>query len=237
MLKLLLVGVLIIPVITDASSFGIPDGDTGLLISIVGNTSEQITRLEKLLSNSEKQLEYTKKLKETSEALESSYDRLTSIQNALSALSNVGNTNPENLKEINDKIEEIQDQKQRILDLLEVSKNVEATSEAISKDSSVDQEKVKEIVKIDKEQIKRSHSGSVKNQSQETAKNTAYMNSKLTETNILLRKNTETNAQTNALLAKKMAKDLNDEQKELEYLGILSNEKKGKQDVKTIFLN
>lgn len=228
MLKTLLLGSLFIPVITDASSLGIPDGDTGLLISIVGNTSEQITRLEKLLSNSEKQLEYTKNLKETTDALESSYDRLTSIQNSLSALASVGNTSPEDLKDLNDKIEEIQDQRERIQDLLKDSKKVELNSEVISRDSEIDKEKVKEVVKIDKEQIKRSHSSAIKNQSQETAKNTAYINSKLTETNILLRKNTESNSQTNALLAKKMAKDLSDEEKELEYLGVTNRTSKGK---------
>ncbi len=210
------------------SSFGIPDGDTGLLISIVGNTSEQITRLEKLLSNSEKQLEYTKNLKETSDALESSYDRLTSIQNTLNALSNVGSTNPEDLRAINDKIEEIQDQRDRLLELIKQSKEAEATSMAISEDAKADPEKVKEVVKLDQSQIKRANSSSVKNQTQETAKNTAYINSKLTETNLLLRKNAESNAKSNALMAKVLVKQSNEEQKNLEYLGIIKKDNKRK---------
>ena len=162
-----------------ASTFGIPDGDTGLLISIVGNTSEQVTRLEKLLSNSEKQLEYTKRLKETSDALESSYDRLTNIQNSLNALVNVGSKSPEDLRAINDKIEEIQGQRERLLDLVKQSKDAEASSQAIAEDAKADPLKIKDIVKLDQSQIKRAHSSSVKNQAQETAKNTAFINSKL----------------------------------------------------------
>ena len=209
-----------------ASAFGVPDGDTGLLISIVGNTAEQVTRLERLLSNSEKQLEYTKQLKETSDALESSYDRLTNIQSSLNALSNVGSKSPEDLRAINDKIEEIQDQRDRLKDLIKQSKDAQASSQAISEDAKADPVKVKEVVKLDQAQIKRANSSSVKNQAQETAKNTAYINSKLTETNLLLRKNAETNSRTNALFAKNLAKQANDEQKNLEYLGVIKKEEK-----------
>lgn len=210
-----------------ASTFGIPDGDTGLLISIVGNTSEQVTRLEKLLSNSEKQLEYTKKLKETSDALESSYDRLTNIQNSLNALVNVGSKSPEDLRAINDKIEEIQGQRERLLDFVKQSKDAEASSQAIAEDAKADPLKIKDIVKLDQSQIKRAHSSSVKNQAQETAKNTAFINSKITETNLLLRKNAETNSKTNALFAKNMAKQASDEQKNLEYLGVIKKDNRG----------
>lgn len=226
-MKNLVISLLLIPQLLKASAFGVPDGDTGLLISIVSNTTEQVTRLEKLISNSEKQLEYTKRLKETSDALESSYDRLTNIQSTLDALSSVGNRDPEDLKAINDKIEEIQDQRDRLKDLIKQSKEAQASSQAISEDSRADPEKIKEIVKLDQVQIKRANSSSVRNQSQETAKNTAYISSKLTETNLLLRKNAETNSQTNALFAKNLAKQASDEQKNLEYLGVIKSDKKG----------
>ena len=208
-MKNLVISLLLIPQLLKASAFGVPDGDTGLLISIVSNTTEQVTRLEKLISNSEKQLEYTKRLKETSDALESSYDRLTNIQSTLDALSSVGNRDPEDLQAINE------------------SKEAQASSQAISEDSKADPEKIKEIVKLDQVQIKRANSSSVRNQSQETAKNTAYISSKLTETNLLLRKNAETNSQTNALFAKNLAKQASDEQKNLEYLGVIKSDKKG----------
>lgn len=207
-----------------ASTFGIPDSDTGLLVSLVANTTEQVARLEKLLTNSEKQLEYTKNLKETSDALGSSYDRLTGIQNSLNALASIGNSSPEELRDINDKIEEIQDQRDRLQDLIRQSKEAQANSEAIAEDTRMNPVKAREVVVIDQTQIKRANSSTVKNQTQETAKNTAYINSKLTETNLLLRKNAETNAQTNALFAKNLAKQTKDEQKNLEYLGVIKKE-------------
>jgi hypothetical protein len=213
-------------IFSEASTVGIPDGDTGLLISIVGNTSDQIVRLEKLLSNSEKQLEYTKRLKETSDSLESSYDRLTSIQNSLNSLINVGNARPEDLRAINDTIEEIQDQRDRLNDLIKQAKVAQATSQAISEDAKADPSIVKEVVKLDQAQIKRANSSTTKNQAQETAKNTAYINSKLTETNLLLRKNAETNAQTNSLFAKNLAKQASDEERNLEFMGVIKKEKR-----------
>lgn len=204
-----------------ASALGVPDGDTALLISIAGNTTDQLVRLEKLLSNSEKQLEYTKHLKETTEALESSYDRLTSIQNSLNALALVSSRSPEDLRAINDKIEEIEDQRDRLKDLIKESKKAQSSANAISEDSKINPVKIKEVVALDQTQIKRANSSSVKNQTQETAKNTAYINSKLTETNILLRKNTETNAETNALFAKNMAQMARDEERNLQYMGVI----------------
>lgn len=207
--------------IVHASTFGVPDSDTALLISIAGNTTDQLVRLEKLLSNSEKQLEYTKQLKETSDALESSYDRLTSIQNSLNALSNVGTSSPEDLRAMNDKIEEIQDQRDRLKDLIKVSRETQAASLAITEETKTNPVKIKEVVALDQAQIKRANSSSVKNQNQETAKNTAYINSKLTETNILLRKNAETNAKTNALIARNMAQNAREEERNLEYMGLI----------------
>jgi hypothetical protein len=208
--------------IAHASTFGVPDSDTALLISIAGNTTDQLVRLEKLLSNSEKQLEYTKQLKETADALESSYDRLTSIQNSLNALSSVGSKSPEDLRAMNDKIEEIQDQRDRLKELIKVSQEAQAKSLAITDDAKTNPTRVKEVVALDQAQIKRANSSSVKNQTQETAKNTAYINSKLTETNILLRKNTETNAETNALFAKNMAQNARDEERSLKYMGVIN---------------
>jgi hypothetical protein len=228
-MKILIISLLVgLNVISAASTVGIPDGDTGLLISIVGNTSEQIVRLEKLLSNSEKQLEYTKKLKETADSLESSYDRLTSIQSTLNALVNVSNTKPEDLRAINDTIEEIQDQRDRLEDLIQQAKVARDTSQVISEDTKANTDKVKEVVKLDQAQIKRANSSSVHNQSQETAKNTAYISSKITESNLLLRKNIETNALTNSLMARNLAKQTRDEEKNLEFMGVIKNEKKRK---------
>jgi uncharacterized coiled-coil DUF342 family protein len=158
-MKILILSLLLgLNVISEASTVGIPDGDTGLLISIVGNTSEQIVRLEKLLSNSEKQLEYTKKLKETADSLESSYERLTSIQSTLNALVNVSNTKPEDLRAINDTIEEIQDQRDRLEDLIQQAKVARDTSQVISEDTKANTDKVKEVVKLDQAQIKRANS-------------------------------------------------------------------------------
>jgi hypothetical protein len=220
-MKILILSLLLgLNVISEASTVGIPDGDTGLLISIVGNTSEQIVRLEKLLSNSEKQLEYTKKLKETADSLESSYERLTSIQSTLNALVNVSNTKPEDLRAINDTIEEIQDQRDRLEDLIQQAKVARDTSQVISEDTKANTDKVKEVVKLDQAQIKRANSSSVQN--------TAYISSKITESNLLLRKNIETNALTNSLMARNLAKQTRDEEKNLEFMGVIKNEKKRK---------
>jgi hypothetical protein len=220
-----LVVCLLVPALSYSSSLFIPDSDTGLLLSLATNTIEQLARLEKLVDNSNEQLQYTKKLKETADSIESSYERLTGIQNTLNALVAVKDTSPENLEEINNKIEEIQDQRERVLDLIKKSKEVQAKSEGIEKDSKSDNLKVTEVVKLDQSQIKKAHSSSVRNQTQEVAKNTAYISSKMTETNLLLRKNIETTAQTNSLFAKNMAITASENQKQLEYIGAIKKSK------------
>ena len=111
-----------------ASTFGIPDSDTGLLISLVSNTAQQLTRLEQLVNESDK---HTKLFRESVELIEERYEVVDQLQSMADNYAKINTSTPSNLSKVNDALEDLVDQKQRIKEFIDKVRIAEKESDQI----------------------------------------------------------------------------------------------------------
>ena len=111
-----------------ASTLFMPDSDTGLLLSLASNTAQQLTRLEQILSETDK---HTKLFRETVDMVEERYEVVESLQAMASNYAQLASSKPSSLAEINDVLEGLNDQKERLREMIKNSKTAELESNSI----------------------------------------------------------------------------------------------------------
>lgn len=125
--------VLAIPT-TRGSSFFVPDSDTGLLLTLASNTAQQLTRLEQLVTETDK---HTKLFRESVELVEERYEVVDQLQSMASNYARLATSRPSDLAEVNDAIEDLQDQKARLKEVIKNAKLAEIESEQVKVDNKI----------------------------------------------------------------------------------------------------
>jgi myosin heavy subunit len=179
---------------SQASSFFIPDGDTGLLLSLASNTAQQLTRLEQLISETDK---HTKLFRETVEMVEERYEVVDQLNSMAANYARLGESHPDSLSDINDVIENLQDQKARLKDLIQKSKLAERESELVKAENKTVERVVNSDNQTAKNQIAKSF-GSGKGFSRNMERVNAQSTSLLLKETVALNGSVNT---TNGLLA------------------------------------
>ena len=158
-----------------ASTLFMPDSDTGLLLSLASNTAQQLTRLEQILSETDK---HTKLFRETVDMVEERYEVVESLQAMASNYAQLASSKPSSLAEINDVLEGLNDQKERLREMIKNSKTAEFESNSIKDQSkTIDRVNTSDNT-IAKKQISKSFgSGKTfsKNMDRVNAQNTALI--------------------------------------------------------------
>lgn len=179
---------------SQASSFFLPDSDTGLLISLASNTAQQLTRLEQLINETDK---HTKLFRETVEMVEERYEVVDQLNSMAANFAQLGESHPDSLSDVNDAIESLQDQRERLRELIKKSKYAGRESDQVKEENKV----VERVVNSDnltaKKQIAKSF-GSGKTFSRNMERVTAQNTSLLLKETVALNGSVNT---TNGLLA------------------------------------
>ena len=206
-----------------ASALGIPDGDTALLMAIVGNTADQLVRLEKLITETDK---HTKAFRDTVEIAEEKFEVAEQLKSIASNTASTLTEKPEDLTQLNDAIENMIDQKERVREMVRKSQKAEQESETVKEQSKDNNKATITNSRIAEKQIVKSFGTDrkAKNTGRLTAQNTALLlketvviNNSINTTNALLAtQNKLINEQNNILI--------NDEKSKLNALS-LSNKK------------
>jgi small-conductance mechanosensitive channel len=115
-----------------ASALGIPDSDTGLLISLVSNTAQQLTQLEQLINETDK---HTKLFRDSIEQVEERYEVVEQLQSMADNYARIATSRPSDLSEINDTLESLKDQKERVKELIAKTRRAERESDQIKSDN------------------------------------------------------------------------------------------------------
>lgn len=175
--------------------------DTAVLVKIAASTSAQVVRLEQLLSNSTSQLEFIRRMKESSDLITEYYDTIDETTMALMAISDLRRGEIDGLEGVNDTIEDLQDKKERLKQLMDKAQKAKNTNEAVAEMTTEHSSDLKKEISLNKRQERKTFGMLVrKNQDQVTAQNTALINSKLTLTNSLLKKQTLAQSEMNQLI-------------------------------------
>jgi hypothetical protein len=189
----------IVPLLSPIKSFAFSDAP--ILLSIAANTANQVERLEKSLSFAKTQIEFTKKLKEATDEMRDAYDTFDDVQSNLVAIAELADKDMEGLEDINDAIESLDDKKDRLKSLIKKANEANKTSVAVEEATKESRGDLNKEIAANNKQISKSFGFSArKNQNQVTAQNTGLINNKLTVTNSLLRKQTQSYTQLNQLL-------------------------------------
>lgn len=201
-MKLTYITLLSLTLSTNAKAIFTDGANTTLLMYIVSNTGSQLVRLEELLKKSEEGLQYTNEIKKASEALQDKYDLLTDIEDTLIKVSSIPNADVEHLGDVNDLIEDVQDKRSRMKELLSEAKKNAKKDEVIADAIESNKDQINKENGLNAKQISKS-SGLLtkKNQTQVTAQNTGLINMKLSKTNFLLEKLTVSQMNANKLQA------------------------------------
>lgn len=115
-----------------SSSLFFPDSDTGLLISLVSNTAQQLTRLEQLVSETDK---HTKLFRESVELIEERYEVVDQLQSMAQNFARISTSRPEDLASINDAIEDLKNQKERLIEIIKEARKADLESKQIRDDN------------------------------------------------------------------------------------------------------
>lgn len=115
-----------------SSSLFFPDSDTGLLLSLVSNTAQQLTRLEQLVSETDK---HTKLFRDSVELVEERYEVVDQLQSMSQNFARISTTRPEDLASINDAIEDLKNQKERLIEIIKEAKRADMESKLVRDDS------------------------------------------------------------------------------------------------------
>ena len=210
--KLSLVFFLLVPV----KSYAFFGTDLPILMSIASNTASQVVRLETLIKGAEKQLEFTKRLKESTDEIREAYDTLDDVQSTLVSIVEASNGDIEGLEDVNDTIENVIDKKERLARLMKSAEEANKSSTIVANVTKESQASLNaEMRKNRKQELKSFGGGSVKNQTQVTAQNTALINTKLSTTNSILKKTAQNNAEVNKVIVADIVsrqKDLDDQE-------------------------
>lgn len=159
----------------EASSLLIPDTDTGLLLSLVTNTAQQLTRLEQLVSETDK---HTKLFRESVELVEERYEVVDQLNSMAANYARLASSKPSDLAEVNDAIENLQDQKERLKELIKKSRQAQIESDQVKSENK----NVESVVNSDsltaKKQIEKSFGsgkGLSRNMERVNAQNTSLL--------------------------------------------------------------
>jgi hypothetical protein len=137
----------------EASSLLIPDTDTGLLLSLVTNTAQQLTRLEQLVSETDK---HTKLFRESVELVEERYEVVDQLNSMASNYARLASSKPSDLAEVNDAIENLQDQKERLKELIKKSRQAQIESDQVKSENKIVESVVSSDSLTAKKQIEKS---------------------------------------------------------------------------------
>lgn len=194
-MKLILLVICILPL----ESFAFYD--TAILASIMTNTTTQISRLEKIATGGKEQLGLMKDLKEYSEQVKDLHDTITDVSSEVQSIVDIGTARPEDLEGLVDVLEQGVDGKERLERLAEKARKADQTSKAVVISSKENQVDLNRESSTNRKQLDKSFGGgSVKNQNQVTAQNTGLINSKLSLTNSLLKKQNQNSAEMNQVI-------------------------------------
>lgn len=176
-----------------ASSLFVPDSDTGLLISLVGNTAQQLTRLEQLISETDK---HTKLFRESVEMVEERYEVVEQLKSMADNYARIATSSPDDLTSVNDAIEDLINQKERLADLIKKTRGSESESAQVKSNSKIIQGNINSDNNVAKKQILKSFGSgklTTRNMERVNAQNTSLilkesisLNSSANTTNNLL---------------------------------------------------
>jgi hypothetical protein len=158
-----------------SSSLFLPDSDTGLLLSLVSNTAQQLTRLEKLVTETDK---HTKLFRESVELVEERYEVVEQLDAMTANYARVANSRPEDLSDLNNAIEDLRDQKERLREIIKVSRLASNESTQVKIDSKNVDIRVNSDNNVAKKQIAKSFGtgkGFSRNMDRVNAQNTALI--------------------------------------------------------------
>lgn len=136
-----------------SSSLFMPDSDTGLLLALVGNTAEQLTRLEKLISETDK---HTKLFRDSVEMVEERYEVVEQLQSMAQNYARIASEKPEDLSSLNDALEDLINQKDRVKEIVRKTRQASKESEQVKSDSRIVERKVESDNLVAKKQILKS---------------------------------------------------------------------------------
>jgi hypothetical protein len=136
-----------------SSSFFFPDSDTGLLISLVANTAQQLTRLEQLVTETDK---HTKLFRESVELIEERYEVVDQLQSMAQNYARISNSRPEDLASINDAIEDLKNQKERLVEIIKEARKADLESKQIRDDNKLVEKVVSSDSIVARKQIMKS---------------------------------------------------------------------------------
>lgn len=175
--------------------------DTAVLMKIAASTSAQVVRLEQLLTNSSSQLEFIRRMKESSDLINEYYDTIDETTLTLMSIAEIRKGDIEGLEGVNDSIEDLQDKRERLNQLLSKANKANSTSTAVAEATTEYSADLKKEISMNKRQERKTFGLMArKNQDQVTAQNTALINSKLTVTNSILKKQSLAQAEMNQLV-------------------------------------
>jgi hypothetical protein len=198
-----------------ASSFFMPDSDTGLLLTLASNTAQQLTRLEQLISETDK---HTKLFRETVEMVEERYEVVDQLNSIAANYAQLGSVQPESLTDINDAIESLQDQRERLREIIKKSKYAERESEQVKQENKVVERIVNSDNQTAKNQIAKSFGsgkGFSRNMERVNAQNTSLLlketvalNGSVNTTNgLLATQNNLTKMQVDQMITENLSKE------------------------------
>jgi len=158
-----------------SSSFFFPDSDTGLLISLVANTAQQLTRLEQLVTETDK---HTKLFRESVELIEERYEVVDQLQSMAQNFARISTSRPEDLASVNDAIEDLKNQKERLVEIIKEARKADLESKQIRDDNKLVEKVVSSDSIVARKQIMKSFgSGKLfsKNMDRVNAQNTGLI--------------------------------------------------------------
>lgn len=208
-----------------ASALGIPDGDTALLMAIVGNTADQLVRLENLIT---KQSENTKVLRDAVDIAEEKFEVADQLKSIASNSVSILEEKPEDMAQLNDAIENMIDQKERLKEMVKKSQKAEQEAETVKEQNKDNNKATITNSRIAERQIVKSFGTDrkAKNTGRLTAQNTALLlketvviNNSINTTNSLLSTQNQLMRDQNNVL-------INDEKSKLNALSISNNKAK-----------
>ena len=161
---------------------------------MASNTAQQLTRLEQLINETDK---HTKLFRESVEMVEERYEVVDQLNSLAANYAQLGASHPESLSDINDAIENLQDQRERLRELIKKSKYAGRESDQVKEENKVVERVVNSDNQTAKKQIAKSF-GSGKAFSRNMERVTAQNTSLLLKETVALNGSVNT---TNGLLA------------------------------------
>jgi len=198
-----------------SSSWFIPDSDTGLLISLVSNTAQQLTRLEQLVTETDK---HTKLFRESVELIEERYEVVDQLQSMAQNYARISTSRPEDLASVNDAIEDLKNQKERLVEIIKEARKADFESKQIRDDNKLVEKVVVSDGRVARKQIMKSFgSGKLfsKNMDRVNAQNTGLilketisLNGAVNSTNgLLATQNNLSKIQVDQIISEKISRE------------------------------